>query len=147
MSPSVQNSPKTLSHSDKSSKSHMSLLFFEHTGMFLPQGFEWAETSPWMLFSQISIWLNVLLLQVFAEISPFKMRPFKLPCHSSSALPISSFVWAPLQYLPPFLYSIIYWVLYLLLVFSLFSLEHKLSPMAGFLPCFVLMYLGDLEQA
>ena len=33
----------------------------------------------------------------------------------------------PLQYLPPFLYSIIYWVLYLLLVFSLFSPEHKLS--------------------
>ena len=32
----------------------------------------------------------------------------------------------PLQYLPPFLYSIIYWVLYLLLVFSLFSPEHKL---------------------
>lgn len=102
---------------------------------------------PRMLFSQISIWLNVLLLQVFAEISPFRTRPLKLRpaallLHSQSLL---LFGFSLLQYLPPCLYSIIYWVLYLLFVFSLFSPEHKLYN--GRDSFFVLFFDVCLEQA
>ena len=102
---------------------------------------------PRMLFSQISIWLNVLLLQVFAEISPFRTRPLKLRpaallLHSQSLL---LFGFSLLQYLPPCLYSIIYWVLYLLFVFSLFSPEHKLYNGRG--SFFVLFFDVCLEQA